>query len=48
MFLLQCGHHGGFWLPNVPEQQLEVYRKMAREALSAADAFITESRKETP
>ncbi len=48
MYLLQLGHHGQFWLANDPAQQHEVYRKMAREALSAAEAFMTESRGEKP
>ncbi len=50
MFLLQIGHRGGLWLvdeTNIAAQH-EVYLKMARMALSAAEAFVTESRKEKP
>ena len=50
MFLLQIGHHGSTWLVDEKDQadQDEVYRKMARQTLSAAEAFVTESRKEGP
>jgi hypothetical protein len=44
MFVLQIGHRGGLWLVQDTEEQHEVYRRMAREALSAARAFVTESR----
>jgi hypothetical protein len=41
MFVLQVGRHGRLW----EEHSKDVYTTMAKEALAAAEAFITESRK---
>ncbi len=44
ILVLQHGHHGALWLTNEERlaEQHELYRKMARAALSAASAFYEE------
>ncbi len=44
MMVLQIGHHGGLWLIEEAEhdKQHEVFRKMSRQAFSAATAFYEE------
>ncbi len=44
MFVLQIGHKGNTWAATNPEARHELYRKAARETLSAAKAFLDESR----
>lgn len=47
MFVLQIGHHR--YMDEAGESwQRAAFEKMAREVLAAAEAFITESRKEIP
>lgn len=48
IFLLQVGHEGKLWRAEDPKHSQGLYEKIAREALSAAGAFITESRKGHP
>ncbi len=44
ILILQLGHHGGFWMNDEAKSDLqhEVYRKMSRQAFSAAGAFYEE------
>lgn len=44
MMVLQIGHHGGLWMVEEDQgaKQHEVFRKMSRQAFSAATAFYDE------